>query len=133
MFLSLQNVIKVELEADTDGEEDDTDSEEVELAVIIAGVIRITGVQGSILLGKWDPNILAQLDPSLLGQCYHGLLGLVEFELVESEVELVQHDDIVLVISVVVHSSQQHSLLLVRLLQNECLYITLTHTLIHLT
>ena len=59
------------------------------------------------------------------------MLGLVEFELVESEVELVQHDDIVLVISVVVHSSQQHSLLLVLLLQNECLYITLTHTLIH--
>jgi len=36
--------ISVELEADTDGEEDDTDSEEVELAVIFAGVIRITGV-----------------------------------------------------------------------------------------
>jgi len=31
----------------------------------------------------------------------------------------------------VVHSSQQHSLLLVRLLQNECLYIIITHTLIH--
>ena len=31
----------------------------------------------------------------------------------------------------VVHSSQQHSLLLVHLLQNECLYITLTHARTH--
>ena len=52
----------VELEADTDGEEDDTDSEEVELAVIFAGVIRITGV---LLMGC---------------QCW--LLLLLAFELV---------------------------------------------------
>ena len=41
-----------EREADTDGEDDETDSEEVEHAVIIVVVIHITGVQGTNLAGK---------------------------------------------------------------------------------
>ena len=73
----------VELEADTDGEEDDTDSEEVELAVIIAGVIRITGVQGSNLAGKVGSKHTGVVGSKLAGLVLSWLVRveLVEFEL----------------------------------------------------
>jgi len=79
----------VELEADTDGEE-------VELAVIIAGV------QGSNLAGKVGSKRTGIVGSKLAGLVLSWLVRfeLVEFELVESEVELVPHDDIVLVIGV---------------------------------
>jgi len=62
-------------------------------------VICITGVQGSNLAGKVGSKrtgvVLAGLVLSWLVR-----VELEEFELVESEVELVPHDDIVLVIGV---------------------------------
>ena len=74
----------------------------IELAVIIAGVIRITGLQGSNLAGKVESKRTGVVGFKLAGLVLSWLVRveLVEFELVESEVKLVPHDDIVLVIGV---------------------------------
>ena len=74
----------------------------IELAVIIAGVIRITGVQESNLAGKVGSKHTGVVGSKLAGLVLSWLVRveLVEFELVENEVELVPHDDIVLVIGV---------------------------------
>jgi len=65
-------------------------------------VICITGVKGSNLAGKVGSKHTGAVGSKLAGLVLPWLVRveLVEFELIESEVELVPHDDIVLVIGV---------------------------------
>ena len=62
-------------------------------------MIRITGVQGSNLAGKVGSKHTGVVGAKLAGLVLVRV-EFVEFELVEGEVELVPHDDIVLVIGV---------------------------------